>query len=53
MCEVFELEYNEEEFDKKRDRSERRSIDNTKGYSLYGITLDDMFSEGYCDVIID
>lgn len=53
MCEVFELEYNEEEFDKKRDRSERRSVDNTKGYISYGITLDDMFSEEYCDVIID
>lgn len=53
MCEVFSLEYDEEEFDKKRDRGERRSIDNTKGYSLYGITLDDMFSEDYCDVIID
>lgn len=45
MCEAFELEYNEDEFNRKRDGSERISMDNTKGY--------DIFSEDYCDVIID
>lgn len=53
MCEAFELEYNEIEFNRKRDRSERNCINNTKGYIAYGVTLEDMFSEDCCDVIIN
>lgn len=52
MCEAFRLEYDEVEFTNKRDRSERNCINNTKG-CMYGMTLEDMFSEEYCDVIID
>jgi len=43
MCEAFNLEYNQEDFDRKLRISAKKCVENLKGYGDFGIDLNDMF----------
>ena len=45
MCSALNLEYSEKLFKTKMSLSNRNSMKTTKGYSNYGISLEDMFKE--------